>query len=156
MRRKSVSPQVNEREWLESLYDKKRSRSYELGVKAITVLFNEGKTVSYRTVALKSKEIDPDGRGIHQNTITNNKELHDYFLHFSTTKAYKARKKSNKPLLVDLDEFKHIKPDRDIERVRQRYMQLTKPELVELIIRMEQYISHQNQYWLKNEFEKFQ
>ncbi|MCR8630597.1 hypothetical protein [Paenibacillus radicis (ex Xue et al. 2023)] len=67
-----------------------------------------------------------------------------------------ARKKSNKPLLDDLEEFKHIKPDRDIDRVRQRYMQLSKPELVELIIRMEQYISHQNQYWLKNEFEKFQ
>ncbi|MCY9697488.1 hypothetical protein M5X19_32220, partial [Paenibacillus alginolyticus] len=65
-------------------------------------------TVSYRTVALKSKEIDPDGRGIHQNTITNNKELHDYFLQFSTTKAYKALKKSNKPLLVDLEEFKYI------------------------------------------------
>lgn len=156
MLRKSVSPQANEREWLESLYDKKRSHSYELGVKAITALINEGKTVSYRTVALKSKEIDPDGKGIHQNTITNNKELHDYFLQYSTTKAYKTRKKSNKPLLGDLEVFKHIKPDRDIERVRQRYMQLTKPDLVELIVRMEQYISHQNQIWLKQEFEKFQ
>ncbi len=155
MHQKSVSPRANEREWLESLYNKKRSRSYELGVTAITVLFNEGKTVSYRTVALKSKEIDPDGKGIHQNTITNNKELHDYFLQFSTTKAYKARKKSNKSFLGDLEEFKHIKSDRDLDRVRQRYMQLTKPDLVELIIRMEQYISHQNQTWLKNEFEKF-
>ncbi|SDT53988.1 hypothetical protein SAMN05444162_4855 [Paenibacillaceae bacterium GAS479] len=156
MRHKSVSPQANDREWLESLYDKKRSRSYEFGVKAITVLLNEGKTVSYRTVAQRSKEIDPDGRGIHQNTITNNKELHDYFLQFSTTKTYKPRKKANKSLLDDLDAFKHIKLDRDVERVRQRYMQLTKSDLVELIIRMEQYISHQNKNWLKNEFEKFQ
>jgi hypothetical protein len=96
---------------------------------------NEGKTVSYRTVALKSKEIDPDGKGIHQNTITNNKELHVYFLQYSTTKAYKTRKKSNKPLLGDLKVL---------------------PDLVELIVRMEQYISHQNQIWLKQEFEKFQ
>ncbi|NGM84162.1 hypothetical protein G5B47_17240 [Paenibacillus sp. 7124] len=36
-----------------------------------------------------------------------------------------------------------------------RYMQLTKPELVDLLIRMEQYIAHQNQIWLKYEFEKF-
>lgn len=28
--------------------------------------------------------------------------------------------------------------------------------LFELTIRMEQYISHQNQIWLKKEFEKFQ
>jgi hypothetical protein len=51
--------------------------------------------------------------------------------------------------------FKHNKHDRDIDRVRQRYMQLTKPELVELLIQMEQYIAYQNQYWLKSEFEKY-
>lgn len=34
-------------------------------------------------------------------------------------------------------------------------MQLTKPELVDLLIKMEQYIAYQNQHWLKNEFEKF-
>ena len=60
------------------------------------------------------------------------------------------------PLDDDLDIFKHIKQDRDIDRVRQRYMQFTKPELVDLLIRMEQYIAYQNQHWLKNEFEKLQ
>lgn len=30
-----------------------------------------------------------------------------------------------------------------------------KPELVDLLIRMEQYIEHQNQHWLRNEFKKF-
>lgn len=64
-----------------------------LELKQLQSFFNEGKTVAYRTVANKSKEIDPDGKGIHQNTITNNKELHDYFLRVSTTKAYKERKK---------------------------------------------------------------
>lgn len=55
----------------------------------------------------------------------------------------------------DVDTFKHIKQDRDIDRVHQRYMQLAKPELVELLIRMEQYIAYQNKYWLKSEFEKY-
>jgi len=31
-----------------------------------------------------------------------------------------------------------------------------KVELVDLLIRTEQYIAQQNQLWLKNEFEKFQ
>ncbi|BFH62435.1 hypothetical protein PAJ34TS1_30270 [Paenibacillus azoreducens] len=35
-------------------------------------------------------------------------------------------------------------------------MQLTKPELVDLLIRMEQYIAYQNHYWLKREFVKTQ
>lgn len=155
MRRKSVSLQTNELEWLQASYDKKKNRSVELGVKAIDALTKEGKSVSFRTVSDKSKEIDPDDIGIHQNTIRKNKELHDYFLQHSTTKVYKQRKRSHKPLDDDLDAFKHIKQARDIDRVKQRYMQLTKPELVDLLIRMEQYIAHQNQHWLKSEFEKF-
>ncbi len=62
MRRKFVSPQTNELEWLKASYDKKKNRSFELGVKAIDTLSNEGKSVSYRTVSDKSKEIDPDGK----------------------------------------------------------------------------------------------
>jgi hypothetical protein len=154
MRRKSVS-QTNELEWLQASYDKRKSRSVELGVKAIDELIKEGKSVSYRTVSDKSKAIDPEGIGIHQNTIRKNPELHNHFLKLCTTKAYRPRKRSYKPLDDDLDAFKHIKEDRDIDRVRQRYMQLTKPELVDLLIRMEQYIAYQNQYWLKSEFEKY-
>ncbi|MNH42391.1 hypothetical protein D3C79_1040790 [compost metagenome] len=59
MRRKSVSPQTTELEWLQASYDKKKKRSLELGVKAIDTLIKEGKTVSYRTVSDKSKT---DGR----------------------------------------------------------------------------------------------
>ncbi|XEC92479.1 hypothetical protein AB6A23_13800 [Paenibacillus tarimensis] len=111
--------------------------------------------MSYRKVSDKSKEIDPDGIGIHQNTIRKNQELHKHFLKHSTTKVYGPRKTTRKPLEDDLDAFKHIKQDRNVDRVRQRYMQLTKPELVDLLIRMEQYISYQNQHWLKSEFAKF-
>ncbi|MBO2942904.1 hypothetical protein JJQ72_02790 [Paenibacillus sp. F411] len=87
-----------------------------------------------------------------ENTIRKNQKLYNHFLQHRTTKVYKPRNRSSKPLDNDLDAFKHIKQDRDIDRVRQHYMQLTKPDL---LIRMEQYIAYQNQHWLKNEFEKF-
>lgn len=61
MHRKFVSPQTNDLEWLQASYDKRKNRSIELGVKAIDTLIKVGKTVSYRTVSDKSKEIDPDG-----------------------------------------------------------------------------------------------
>ncbi|BFH62436.1 hypothetical protein [Paenibacillus azoreducens] len=80
MHRKFVSPQTNELEWLQASYDKRKNRSFELGVKAIDTLIKEGKMVSYRTVSDKSKEINPDGIGIHQNTIRKNQELHNHFL----------------------------------------------------------------------------
>lgn len=155
MRRKSVSPQKNKKEWLQSLYDEKKKRSFELGVKSIDLLVKEGSSVSYRTVSDKSKEIDPEGKGIHQNTIRKNKELYGYFLDHITAKLDKPRYSSQIALKCDLDEFINIKEDRDIARVKQRYMQLTKSELVDILIRMEQYIAHQNNHWVKNQFENF-
>ncbi|WP_270881619.1 hypothetical protein [Paenibacillus aestuarii] len=155
MFQKSVSPQTNEREWLQSLYDDKKKRSFELGVKAIDLLVKEGSSVSYRTVSDKSKIIDSEGIGIHPNTIRKNKELHAYFSKHISAKFYKPRKSSRVPIAGDLDSFKQIKQERDITRVKQRYMQLTKNELVDLLIHMEQYIAKQNQHWLKNQFESF-
>ncbi|UVI27433.1 hypothetical protein [Paenibacillus spongiae] len=83
--------------------------------------------------------------------MKNNKELYEYYLKYS--------KKTPKPLRVkikvgDLD-FKNIKLDRDIERVKRRYLQLTKNELVELLVNAEQYIAEQNQTWIKSQFESF-
>lgn len=69
---------------------------------------------------------------------------------------HKPRKRAVKQLMDDMDSFKQIKINRDLERVRQRYIQSTKAELVEHLIRLEQYVAQQNQIWLKNEFEKFQ
>lgn len=81
------------------------NRSYELGVRAINALIKEGKSVLLRTVSDKSKEIDPDGVGIHQNTIRKNQDLNNHFLKHRTTKVNKPRKRSYKPLDDDLDAF---------------------------------------------------
>jgi hypothetical protein len=156
MIRKSESHQNTEREWLHGFHESRKNRTIDLGVKAIEALLKEGKTISYTTVSNKSKEIDPEGLGIHYNTIRKNQALRNYFQKHSSARAYGPRKRSNKPLETDIDTFKNIKEDRDVERVKQRYMELTKPELVDLLVRMEQYIAHQNRHWLKNEFEKFQ
>lgn len=151
MHRECASPQTNKRKWLHEFHEKRKNRTIDLGVRTIETYIKEGTSISYRTVSEKSKELDPDGQEIHQNTIRKNQELRNYFLKHCTTRAYGPRKRSNKPLDNDMDKFKHIKQDRDVERVRQRYMKLTKPELVDLLIQMEQYIAHQNRNWLKNE-----
>jgi len=63
--------------------------------------------------------------------------------------------KNNKKIRVGDIDFKNIKLDRDVQRVKGRYMQLTKLELVELLINAEQYIAEQNKVWLKSQFESF-
>lgn len=89
--------------------------------------------------------LDPDGEGIHLNTLRKNSELHDYFVQHQTSKPYKPRNRAVKQLMDDMDSFiKQIKINRDLERVKQRYMQSTKAELVEHLIRLEQYVAHHN------------
>lgn len=156
MHQKSELPTSNELSWLQIRYEQRKNRSFELGINAINKLLEDNKPVSYRTVSELSKELDPDGEGIHPNTIRKNSKLYKYFVQHQTARPYKQRKRAFKQLMDDMEPFKQIKLNRDLERVRQRYMQSTKSELVEHIIRLEQYIAQQNQLWLKNEFEKFQ
>lgn len=90
------------------------------------------------------------------NTILSNKELHEYISQHSTSKSSKARKAPRMPQEELSNIFKQVKEDRNIERVRRRYMKLSKSELVELLIRSEQYIAQNNKLWLKKEFERHQ
>ncbi|TVY07118.1 hypothetical protein [Paenibacillus cremeus] len=156
MNPKSKSQITNKKQWLEKSYENRRKRSFQLGVSAIDMLLKEGKSVSYRSVSNMSKDIDSEGIGIHSNTILKNKELHEYFLKHSNTKKPITNRKPIKLDAESTEQFKHVKIDRDLDKVQQRYMQLTKQELVEILIRAEQYISNQNQRWLKDEFEKYQ
>ncbi|WP_052339249.1 hypothetical protein [Gorillibacterium massiliense] len=110
-----------------------------LGKKAIDSLINESKSVSYRAVTLKSKEIDPEGVGIHVKSIFTNEQLHDYF----STHCYNRHSKGSRATKMSLDQanniYKLVKERRDLERIRRRYMKLSKSELVELLIHFEQY-----------------
>lgn len=122
---------------------------------AINSLLKDGKVISYRSVALRSKEIDPEGKGIHPNTVKSNEDLYSYYLeHCSSTNCTLERRDKRK-IIIDDSMYRSIKLGRDIESVKKRYSRLSKRELISLLINAEQYIAGQNQIWLKNEFEKF-
>jgi hypothetical protein len=155
MQRESDSSPKNNQTWLQPLYEQKKARSLQLGIKAIDDLRKSEGIISYATVAKRSRELDQEGNGIHPNTLRKNTELMEYFLKYRTSKYNKPLKRSAQSADEELDEFRNIKQDRDIDRVKQRYMKYTKPELVDLIIRMEQYIERNNRHWIKDQFEKF-
>ncbi|NIK76861.1 hypothetical protein FHS15_001986 [Paenibacillus castaneae] len=69
MRQKSESPANNELYWLQNRYEQRKSRSVELGINAIDKLVKDNKPVSYHTVSELTRELDPDGEGIHSNTF---------------------------------------------------------------------------------------
>ncbi|MCJ8012340.1 hypothetical protein MUG84_11415 [Paenibacillus sp. KQZ6P-2] len=143
---------TTEKPWLIENNEESKSRIFKLGVKAIHSLLRDSKTISYRNIAERSKEFDESGKGIHPNSVKNNTDLYDYYLKHTKNKPKPSKRTKIK--VGDVD-FRNIKIDRDLERVKSRYLQLSKLELVELLINAEQFIAVQNQTWLKSQFENF-
>jgi hypothetical protein len=145
-----------EKPWLSSIYNSKKNRTYELGKKSIDLLLQQEIKISYRKIVEKSKEIDNEKKGIHANSIKNNSELYKYYKENVPikTKTRKSLKASFKEELSN-KEYNQIKPDRNIEALRYRYLKFEKKELVELLIKAEQYIAENNQRWVISQFENF-
>ncbi|WP_290416006.1 hypothetical protein [Paenibacillus polymyxa] len=132
-------------------------RTIKLGMRSIDHLLSESVDVTFSNIARKSKAIDPEGRGIHQNTIRTNTELYEYYK--KNSKTYKKAKNTRRKKEVTEDfsktDFSHIKLDRDLQTVRIRYKQMTKAQLIDRLISAEQYIANSNNVWLIKQFESF-
>lgn len=95
-------------------------------------------------------------KGIHINTIKRNEELYEqYKKHSRTYKIKNARKKPEKPSTFDESTLRRISPNRDSNKARKKYMQLSKEELVKRLIEVEQYVAENQQRWVSNQFEQF-
>lgn len=152
-----LNEEKNEPHWLRKEYDKRENRSIGLGKEAIDRLVREKKDVTYNNISKKSKELDPQSKGIHPNTISRNEELYEYYKKHSKTYAKKKtlekrRKVQNKQ--PHLNNFDYIKLDRNKADVRKRYNRLTKKELINRLIECEEYIARQNNLWLVEKFEE--
>lgn len=142
--------------WLDKEYEKKENRTFDFGKKAIDQLLKENEEITYNSISEKSKVLDPEGQGIHPNSVKRNKKLYEYYKEHSKTYARKKvleeRDKAyrGKPRLKGFD---HIQPGRSKADVRKRYGRLTKNELVERLIAAEEYIAEQNERWLIEQFD---
>lgn len=91
------------------IYDKRKMRSYSLGVEAIDSLLKEDKKVFYRSVAMKSKDLDPEGKGIHANTIKANEQLYSYYLQHSSVKVSTVKTRNRTQNIINDSLFRNIK-----------------------------------------------
>jgi hypothetical protein len=131
------SRQPEDRPWLtEKVYGPRRGRTVELVKSSIGSLMKDGERVSLAGISARSKEVDPEGRGISASAILNNQEAHLYYQQHRGWKAGSGnpRKicKSNAVVISA-----RIKSDRDTARVGHRYLKLNKTELVERLIAVE-------------------
>ncbi|MBD8027864.1 hypothetical protein H9636_14520 [Ureibacillus sp. Re31] len=148
---------TNNRPWLKESHQKRSNRSVEIGKQSIDLLLKKGESVTYTNVGDISREIDPEGKGIHPNTIRTNEQLYEYYKQHSLTYKQKENSKNSKtPLNNDIDiDFRKVKPNRNVENAQRKYMKLSKKELVQRLILAEQYIAENNTKWVANHFEMF-
>lgn len=102
-------------------------------------LLKEGQTVTLEAICTRSSELDPEGKGIKKAAVIDNEEAHTYYRKHSSTYqrglGYQRRKGRSKRVLAQPS---HIDADRDVDRVRQRYLLQPKAHLVERLISVEQ------------------
>jgi len=126
------------RPWLQKHYQEKRERTIRLVKAAVDQLIKEQQTVTIEAICRKSVEVDPDHRGVKKSAVLENPQAHAYYRqHSNSYLVAQARKRTGKSAPVKAVP-ERIDPRRDVDRARYRYLQMTKPELVERLLTVEQ------------------
>jgi len=134
--------------WLEEkVYPRLRQRTVDLVKRSVDALHKDKQRISLATIAATSKELDPEHRGISESAILDNQEARAYYEQHRSWQS--SPKKRAKPLVVAAPTSpKVVKPDRDEQRVRLRYLRMSKEALVERLITAERTLSERRERWL--------
>src|SRR5258708_21953616 len=134
--------------WLEEkVYAKLRQRTVDLVKQSVDELRKDKQRVSLATVAARSKELDLNHRGVSESAILDNQEARAYYEQHRSWRG--SSRKRAKPLDVASPTSPGlVKPGRDEQRVRQRYLRMSKEALVERLITTERTSAEQRERWL--------
>jgi len=139
--------------WLEEkVYAKLRQRTVDLVKQSVDALRKDKQRVSLATVAAKSRELDIEHRGISESAILDNQEARSYYEQHRSWRG--SSKRRAKPLVVTSPASPTtVKPGRDEQRVRQRYLRMSKEALVERLITTERTLAQRRERWLSQQDE---
>ena len=139
--------------WLEEkVYAKLRHRTVDLVRQSVDALLKGKQRVSLATVAAKSKEFDPEHRGVSESAILDNQEARAYYEQHRSWRG-SPRKRAKPVAGVSPASPGLVKSGRDEQRVRQRYLRLRKEVLVERLITAERMLAEQRERWLSQQDE---
>src|SRR5437899_4025385 len=131
--------------WLEEkVYARLRQRTVGLVKRSIDALRKDKQRVSLATVAARSKELDPEHRGISESAILDNQEARAYYEQHRSWRG--SRQKRAKSLTVGVPAQPPVdKLGRDEQRVRLRYRRRGKDVVVERLIATERTVSEERE-----------
>ncbi len=140
--------------WLQAqVYEPKRQRTVDLVKSSVDALLKDKQRISLSTVVAKSKELDTegDGKGISESAILDNDEARVYYESHRSWRGSRRKRSNSKPTLVTVGRV--VKLDRDVARVRQRYLRRSKEALVEQLLLLEQSYAESEERWLQRQDE---
>lgn len=139
--------------WLEEkVYAKLRQRTIDLVKQSVDTLLKDKQRISLSTVAAKSKELDTEGngKGISESAILDNQEARAYYEQHRSWRG-SSRKRSKSLVVAAPAQPPAVKPGRDEQRVRQRYLRMSKEALVERLITAERTLAEQRERWVSQQ-----
>ena len=149
----AFSPEHEAYPWLEEkVYAKLRQRTVDLVRQSVDALLKGKQRVSLSTVAAKSRELDPEHRGISESAILDNREAREYYEQYRSWRG-SSRKRAKSLAAASAAQPPVVKPDRDEQRVRQRYLRMSKEALVERLMTTERTLAEQRDRWLSQQDE---
>ena len=139
--------------WLEEkVYAKLRLRTIGLVKQSVDTLLKDKQRVSLARVSAKSKELDPEHRGVSESAILDNQEARTYYEQHRSWRG-SSRKRAKPLTLASPTSSGAVKPGRDEQRVRQRYLRMSKETVVERLITAERTLAEQRERWLSQQDE---
>jgi len=141
------------RPWLKTYHEARRQRTVDLVKATVDHLLADGQAVTLEAIATRSREVDLEGKGIKKAGILGNAEAHAYYRKHSVTYQSGRGQQRRKSKVHVSAQPSRIGTDRDIQRVRQRYLQQTKDNLVERLIAVEQEYAISQQQLARLQFE---
>jgi hypothetical protein len=117
---------------------------------SVDALLKDKQPISLATVSAKSKAFDE--KGISESAILDNMEARAYYEQHRTWQG--SRKRRAKPLVVASPaRLGPVKPDRNEQRTRQRYLHMNKETVVDRLITVERTFAQERERWLAQQDE---
>ncbi len=132
--------------WLvERVYEPKRERTIELVKRSVDTLLEQKERISLASIAATSKQLDPAGQGVSESAILGNEQARAYY---EQHRSWKGARRKRSAVAAPASHAGHVKPDRDLAQVRQRYVRMGKAALVDRLLAVEQAYAEQQERWL--------
>jgi hypothetical protein len=140
--------------WLvERVYEPKRERTIELVKRSVDMLLEKKERISLASIVAASKEVDEVGCGVSESAILNNEQARAYY---EQHRSWKGMRRKGSAATALPPHPGHVKPDRDLAQVRQRYLRMGKPALADRLLAIEQAYAEQQERWLLQQDELLQ